>query len=396
VARWPVTVVGLLGGVPYGADAQAALVDAQVLVGTRRHLEAVGNPEAKRLPFDGPLTGLLEVIGGHVDAGERVCILASGDPGFFGIVRALAARFGSDAIEVHPAPSSVALAFARLGVPWDDAAVVSAHGRDLADAAALVAHHRKVAVLVSPESPPEALAKALLEAGVAGRHVAVCSNLAAADEVVVRTDLHGLAAGTWDPLSVVVVWSGPLVPERAGLSWGLPEERFAHRAGMITKAEVRAIALGKLDLPSVGVLWDVGAGSGSVAVECARLAPDLRVVAIERNERDAERIRANAAAHRVDIEVVTGTAPQVFAALPPPDRIFVGGGGLDVLDAALATLRPHGTIVATYAALDRAAAAWGRLGSLVQVAVSRGEEVGSERALRLAAENPVFVCWGPS
>jgi precorrin-6B C5,15-methyltransferase / cobalt-precorrin-6B C5,C15-methyltransferase len=389
-------VVGLLGGVPYGADAQAALVDAQVLVGTRRHLEAVGNPEAKRLPFDGPLTGLLEVIGGHVDAGERVCILASGDPGFFGIVRALAARFGSDAIEVHPAPSSVALAFARLGVPWDDAAVVSAHGRDLADAAALVAHHRKVAVLVSPESPPEALAKALLEAGVAGRHVAVCSNLAAADEVVVRTDLHGLAAGTWDPLSVVVVWSGPLVPERAGLSWGLPEERFAHRAGMITKAEVRAIALGKLDLPSVGVLWDVGAGSGSVAVECARLAPDLRVVAIERNERDAERIRANAAAHRVDIEVVTGTAPQVFAALPPPDRIFVGGGGLDVLDAALATLRPHGTIVATYAALDRAAAAWGRLGSLVQVAVSRGEEVGSERALRLAAENPVFVCWGPS
>jgi precorrin-6Y C5,15-methyltransferase (decarboxylating) len=389
-------VVGLLGGVPYGADAQAALVDAQVLVGTRRHLEAVGNPEAKRLPFDGPLTDLLEVIGGHVDAGERVCILASGDPGFFGVVRALAARFGSDAIEVHPAPSSVALAFARLGVPWDDAAVVSAHGRELADAAALVAHHRKVAVLVSPESPPEALAKALLEAGVADRHVAVCSNLAAADEVLVRTDLHGLAAGTWDPLSVVVVWTGPLVPERAGLSWGLPEERFAHRAGMITKAEVRAIALGKLDLPSVGVLWDVGAGSGSVAVECARLAPDLRVVAIERNERDAERIRANAAAHRVDIEVVTGTAPQVFAALPPPDRIFVGGGGLDVLDATLAALRPHGTIVATYAALDRAVAAWGRLGSLVQVAVSRGEEVGSERALRLAAENPVFVCWGPS
>jgi precorrin-6B C5,15-methyltransferase / cobalt-precorrin-6B C5,C15-methyltransferase len=389
-------VVGLLGGVPYGADAQAALVDAHVLVGTRRHLEAVGNPEAKRLPFDGPLTDLLEVMSGHVDAGERVCILASGDPGFFGIVRAQAARFGSDAIEVHPAPSSVALAFARLGVPWDDAAVVSAHGRDLADAAALVAHHRKVAVLVSPESPPEALAKTLLEAGVADRHVAVCTNLAAADEVVVRTDLHGLAAGTWDPLSVVVIWTSPLVPERAGLSWGLPEERFAHRAGMITKAEVRAIALGKLDLPSVGVLWDVGAGSGSVAVECARLAPDLRVVAIERNERDAERIRANAAAHRVDIEVVTGTAPQVFAALPPPDRIFVGGGGLDVLDAALTALRPHGTIVATYAALDRAAAAWGRLGSLVQVAVSRGEEVGSERALRLAAENPVFVCWGPS
>jgi precorrin-6Y C5,15-methyltransferase (decarboxylating) len=394
--RWPVTVVGLLGGVPYGADAQAALVETQVLVGTRRHLDAVGNPEAERLPFDGPLSDLLEVIGGHVDAGRRVCILASGDPGFFGIVRALAARFGADALAVHPAPSSVALAFARLGVPWDDAAVVSAHGRDLADAAALVAHHRKVAVLVSPDNPPEALAKALLEAGCDDRHVAVCSNLAAADEEVARTDLHGLAGGTWDPLSVVVVWSGPLLPDRAGLAWGLPEDRFAHRAGMITKAEVRAIALGKLDLPSTGVLWDVGAGSGSVAVECARLAPDLRVVAVERNERAVERIRANAAAHRVTVEVVTGTAPEVFPALPHPDRIFVGGGGLDVLDAALARLRPDGTLVATFVALDRAAAAWGRLGSLVQVAVSRGEAVGADRALRLAAENPVFVCWGPS
>ncbi|HEY1280463.1 MAG TPA: hypothetical protein VGF22_12385, partial [Acidimicrobiales bacterium] len=120
------------------------------------------------------------------------------------------------------------------------------------------------------------------------------------------------------------------------------------------------------------------------------------VIAIERHERDAERIRANAVAHRVSVEVVTGAAPEVLAALPEPDRIFVGGGGLDVLDAALDRLRPGGTIVATYAALDRAAAAWGRLGSLVQVAVSRGEAIGNPPSLRLAAENPVFVCWGPS
>jgi precorrin-6Y C5,15-methyltransferase (decarboxylating) len=290
----------------------------------------------------------------------------------------------------------VALAFARLGVPWDDAAVVSAHGRDLADAAALVARHHKVAVLVSPDNPPEAVAKALLEAGCGPRHVAVCSHLAASDESVVRTDLDGLAAGTWDPLSVVLVWTGRLVPERAGLSWGLAEERFAHRAGMITKAEVRAIALGKLDLVASGVLWDVGAGSGSVAVECARLMPDLHVIAVERNERDAERIRANAAAHHVAVDVVTGTAPGALAGLPDPDRAFVGGGGLDVLDAVLARLNEGGTVVATYAALDRAAAAWDRLGSLVQVAVSRGEPLGRGGSPRLVAENPVFVCWGPS
>ena len=393
---WPVTVVGLLGGIPYGADAQAALVEADVLVGTGRHLEAVGNPDARRITFDGPLGALLDTIGDHIGAGRRVCVLASGDPGFFGVVRALAARFEPGQIAVHPAPSSVALAFARLGVPWDDAAVVSAHGRELHEAVALVRRQRKVAVLVSPDHPPEVLAAALLDAGCEDRHVAVCSHLASPDEHVERTDLSGLAKGTWDPLSVVVLWSGSLVPEQASLAWGLPEDRFAHRAGMITKAEVRAVALGKLDLPPTGVLWDVGAGSGSVAVECARLAPDLHVVAIEREPRDVERIRANATAHRVRVDVVEGEAPAALTALPDPDRAFVGGGGVDVLDAVLERLRRGGTVVATYAALDRAALAWGRLGSLVQVAVSRGEVVGRTGALRLAAENPVFVCWGPA
>jgi precorrin-6B C5,15-methyltransferase / cobalt-precorrin-6B C5,C15-methyltransferase len=388
-------VVGLLGGVPYGADAQAALVDAEVLVGTGRHLEAVGNPEAERLPFDGALGSLLDVLDERVGAGRRVCILASGDPGFFGIVRALADRFGPAALAVHPAPSSVALAFARLGVPWDDAAVVSIDGPDLAGAVALIRAQPKVAVLVSAEHPPEALARALLDAGGDDRDIAVCSNLAAADEVVTRTDLPGLAASYWDPLSIVVLLR-PGVETGAARSWGLPEERFAHRAGMITRAEVRAIALGKLDLPHHGVLWDVGAGSGSVAVECARLAPHLRVVAIERDEREVERIRANAAAHRVTVEVMAGKAPGALADLPDPDRAFVNGGGLDVLDATLARLRPGGTVVAAYAALDRAAMAWQRLGSLAQVSVSRGEPMGRSGAMRLHAEDPVFVCWGPS
>jgi precorrin-6Y C5,15-methyltransferase (decarboxylating) len=198
-------VVGLLGGVPYGADAQAALVEAEVLVGTRRHLDAVGNPDAERLPFDGALDSLLDVLDDRLGGGRRVCILASGDPGFFGIVRALALRFGPAALAVHPAPSSVALAFARLGLPWDDAAVVSAHDTDLTTVVALVRAQSKVAVLVSPEHPPEALARALLDAGADERHVAVCSNLAAADEHITRTDLAGLAAGPWDPLSVVVL-----------------------------------------------------------------------------------------------------------------------------------------------------------------------------------------------
>jgi precorrin-6Y C5,15-methyltransferase (decarboxylating) len=164
---------------------------------------------------------------------------------------------------------------------------------------------------------------------------------------------------------------------------------------MITKAEVRAVALGKLALPAAGVLWDVGAGSGSVGIECALVAPGLEVHAIERSTDDADRIQSNAIHHGVDIAVHVGAAPAIFDGIPAPDRVFIGGGGLDVLDAALGRLRAGGVVVATYAALDRAAAAAARLGSLVQVGVARGERL-PDGGLRLAAENPVFVVWGPT
>jgi precorrin-6Y C5,15-methyltransferase (decarboxylating) len=323
-----------------------------------------------------------------------VCVVASGDPGFFGIVRPLAERFGSERCEVHPAPSSVALAFARLGMAWDDAVVVSAHGRSLSAAARAASSHPKVAVLVSPDSPPEALGRSLLELGAAHRRVAVCAQLGTASERVDVVDLAALADGRWDPLSVVILVAEPGVSSSPVLAWGLPDAAFVHRDGMITHSEVRAVALGKLALPSHGVLWDVGAGSGSVAVECARLCPDLRVVAIEANAADARHISANAATHGTAVEVVNGRAPGALADLPDPNRAFVGGGGEAVLSAVLDRLRPGGRVVATYAAVDRAVSAANRLGAMVQIAVGRGRRL-PDGGLRLAAENPVFVVWGP-
>ena len=357
---------------------------ADLYVGGRRHL--AGLP-GRHLAIGGDLGPVLDAVAAE---SGRVCVLASGDPGFFGIVRALAERFGPEALDVRPAPSSVSLAFARLGLPWDDAVVVSAHGRPLRAAARVAAAAAKAAVLTSPDSPPEALGKELAVLGARHRGAAVCSRLGTAAEEVHRVDLGGLAAGTWDPVSVVVLLDGE-VAERPSLAWGLPEAAFDHREGMITKAEVRAVALGKLALPPAGVLWDVGAGSGSVAVECARLRPGLRVIAVDR---DVERIAANAATHGVEVDVVEGDAPAVLAGLPDPDRAFVGGGGLDVLDAVLARLAPGGRVVATYAALDRAAGACQRLGHLVQVGVSRAATL-PDGGIRLAAENPVFVAWGP-
>jgi precorrin-6Y C5,15-methyltransferase (decarboxylating) len=206
-------------------------------------------------------------------------------------------------------------------------------------------------------------------------------------------DLAGLAAGHFDPLSVVVfVAPGLGVAPTAATGWGRDESDFAHRAGLITKAEVRAVVLGKLELPPHGVVWDVGAGSGSVAIEAARLVPGLRVYAIERDTEAAEQIDANAIGTAV--VVVNEAAPEAFRDLPDPDRLFVGGGGIAVLDAALERLRPGGVAVATYATLGSATAAAGRLGALVQLQVNRGARIGADRQMRLHAENPVFIVWG--
>ncbi len=386
-----ITVVGLPGAGPLPA--------ARLFVGGRRLLEQAGlGPGAPTVVIGGDLDPVLAAI--DAEPGP-VCVLASGDPGFFGIVRSLAARFGPGALDVRPAPSSVSLAFARLGLPWDDAVVVTAHGRPLAEAVGAVAGAAKAAVLVSPDAPPEALGKELLAVGAGPCDVAVCSRLGLDGESVTRTDLAGLAGGSWDPLSVVVLVRGDAVPPAAGLTWGAPsrawarpEEAFGHRAGMITKPEVRAAVLGRLQLPPTGVLWDIGAGSGSVGIEAALLCPGLRVLAVERRPDDVARIGANAAALGAVVTAVGGEAPAALTGLPDPDRAFVGGGGVAVLDAVIDRLRPGGQVVATFAAVDRAAAAADRLGHLSQIAVSRGERL-PDGGWRLAADNPVFVCWGP-
>ena len=347
-------------------------------------------------------------------AGRRVCVLVAGDPGFFGVVGALDRVLDRRSIQVVPGPSSVSVAFARLGLPWEDSVVIPVDGPTLAESANVVRTARKAAVLTSAGAPPEALGRALLEAGVALDLVAVCSRLGSADEEVTELSLEQLAGGRFDPVSVVVLL-GPASLNMTGwatggaahapgtasgsvadqvLAWGLPDSAFTHRAGTMTKSEVRSVVLGKLALPAAGVLWDVGAGSGSVAVECALLRPGLSVLAVEEGPEDAARVTANAMSLGAAVHVVNGRAPEALAGLPAPDRAFVGGGGLEVLDAVLSALRPGGRVVATFASLERAAAAADRLGNLVQIGVGRGEQAPG-RGWRLSSRDPVFVVWGP-
>ncbi|MFF0855437.1 precorrin-6y C5,15-methyltransferase (decarboxylating) subunit CbiE [Streptomyces sp. NPDC014940] len=397
-----ITVVGTGTGAPVPGE---VLAGAALVVGGRRHLDAVDLPEGAGRIVLGPLAPALDAIGECVDRGLPVVVLASGDPGFFGIVRALAERFGPGRLDVRPGVSSVAAAFARLGLPWDDAVVVSAHGRDLRTAVNACRAHPKVAVLTGPGAGPAELGAAL----GGGRVLVVASALGDPErERVERVTPAEAAARDWGTAVSVVLCLDEArtlgaVRTVAGAGarpagWALDEGEFAHRDSMITKFEVRALALARLG-PRLGdLVWDVGAGSGSVAVECARLG--AAAVAVERTADGAGRIRANAAAHGVDVDVVHGAAPDALDGLDDPDAVFVGGGGRELPDIVGACARrARRTVVVALAALDRVPAARAALtgaglrcdGVLLQS--SRLAPLPGD-VTRLAAANPVFLLWG--
>jgi precorrin-6Y C5,15-methyltransferase (decarboxylating) len=382
---------------------------AHLVVGAARHLGAAQAPPGVRRLVLGPLAPALGTIAQYVAAGRPVVVLASGDPGFFGIVRALGARFGAAALDVRPSSPSVAVAFARLGLSWDDAVVVSAHGRDLRTAVNVCRAHPKTAVLTGPGAGPAELGAALARTG-ADRTLVVATGLGTDAESVVRISPARAARRGWGAGVSVVLCLGAerslaggsartvAGPPPAPAGWALPEEAFAHRASMVTKYEVRALVLARLGPRTGELVWDIGAGSGSVAVECARFGS--AVVAVERDAEGAARIRANAAAHGVDVEVVQGSAPAVLAGLPSPDAVFVGGGGAElgsiVARAAGAARR---VVVVTLAAMDRvpevqaALRAAGLTPDGVLLHSSRLAPLPGG-VTRLAAANPVFVLWG--
>ncbi|MFF3466385.1 precorrin-6y C5,15-methyltransferase (decarboxylating) subunit CbiE [Streptomyces sp. NPDC002619] len=397
-----ITVVGAGTGAPVPPEVLAA---AELVVGGRRHLDAVRLPETAERIVLGPLPPALDAIEEYVGKEGKVVVLASGDPGFFGIVRALAERFGPALLDVRPGVSSVATAFARLGLPWDDAVVVSAHGRDLRTAVNACRAHPKVAVLTGPGAGPAELGAAV----PANRVLVVASALGdPSRERVERVTPAEAAIRDWGTAVSVVLCLDETrtlgaVKTLAGgreqpAGWALDEAEFTHRDSMITKFEVRALALARLGPRPGDLVWDVGAGSGSVAVECARLG--AAVVAVEKTADGVERIRANAAGHGIDVHVVHGAAPTVLSGLDDPDAVFVGGGGHELPAVVTACARrARRAVVVALAALDRVPAARAALigagltcdGVLLQS--SRLAPLPGD-VTRLAATNPVFLLWG--
>ena len=382
----PVVVVGV------GADgwdglspaAQRAIRTADELRGSARQLGLVpAEVAAEREPWPSPMAPALETLT-SAHPGRRVVVLASGDPMLSGVGTSLVRLHGPDAVEVIPHSSSVSLACARLGWAVEETAVVSLVGRPLELLLPHVTPGRRLLVLGSNGGTPAAIARCLSARGYGASRLTVLAQLGGPAEQRTSGTAADWSEEETGPLVVTAIDVRadpgtvplPLIP-------GLPDEAFEDD-GQLTKRDVRAVTLARLAPLPGQLLWDVGAGAGSIGIEWMRSHPSSRAVAVESRPDRAQRIARNAASLGVPgLRVVEGRAPEALAGLPAPDAIFVGGGATtaDLLDTCWAALPPGGRLVANAVTVETEAvlAGWfARVGGeLVRIGVQRAEPVGS-------------------
>ncbi len=390
--------VGLKGPETLSPDLLEKVRQADLLAGGSKILRGFKAFPGGRIPFGGhPEEWIRKIRNARVE-GKRVVVLASGDPGFFGITRLLLRFFPPEELSIHPHISSMQLAFARLRIPWDDAAFVSAHGRELSPVIETVRRASKVVILTDPGNTPSRIGKALLRAGVTDCRVFVCSRMGGDDESVWEGELSGLPGRRFSALNVMIL----LHDADPGGRFGIPDPELEHDAGMITKSEIRAVVLAKLRTGSNQVLWDIGAASGSVGIEAVRMAPGSVVYAVEKSGQRVAALKRNIARFAPGrVRPVRGEAPSVLRDLPDPDRVFLGGHGghlKAILRHGLRRLNRGGRIVVsavTLETLHEAAetfSAGGVTPEIVSLQIGRGRDLSGR--VMLQAENQVFLLTG--
>ncbi|MBI5847583.1 MAG: precorrin-6y C5,15-methyltransferase (decarboxylating) subunit CbiE [Nitrospirae bacterium] len=341
---------------------------------------------------------------------QPLVLLASGDPNFFGIGRKVLEEFGHDKVEILPDLSSIQLAFARIKEPWDNAFLISLHGGpdpekrrrlpfELIDLPMLVKKHQKLAILTDRENNPSLIARCLIADHAVT--IYVCERLGYPDEKVSSGTPEVIAEMSFSEPNVVVVIKEPELAETSCPPFGLKENDIVHSRGLITKDEVRAVSIHKLRLPQKGVFWDIGAGSGSVSIEIARLYPELSIYSIEKDVEQIGNIRENVARFKVsNIEIISGQAPDVLRELPAPDRVFIGGSSghmSDIADLLNKTMTKgviviNATTIETLGEAMKTLATNGFESDVSEISVSRSKKAGSKQ--HMSALNPVFIVKG--
>jgi len=341
-----------------------------------------------------------------------IVLLASGDPMFFGIGRRAVREFGKDIVEILPDLSSIQMAFSRIKEPWDNAFLMSLHGGpdpekrrrlpyEIKDIPLLLQRHNKIAILTDKENNPSVIAKGIaLSLQPSAIKIYVCERLGYADEKITEGTPEEIAAMSFSEPNIVIIQQLAVSGQPSIVTFGLKENEISHSKGLITKDEVRAVTIHKLRLPQKGVFWDIGAGSGSVSIETARLYPELKVFAVEKDEEQINHIRENKKRFNApNIEIIKGEAPDALINLPPADRAFIGGssGRLEEIVDFIARMQTPIIVInaTTIETLHEAVQNLENSGfevEISEVSISRSKIVSDKK--HMSALNPVFIITG--
>ncbi|MBI4653861.1 MAG: precorrin-6y C5,15-methyltransferase (decarboxylating) subunit CbiE [Nitrospirae bacterium] len=365
-------------------------------------------------------------------ASRAIVLLASGDPMFFGIGRRIVNEFANDIIEILPDLSSVQVAFSKIKETWSDAFFISLHGGPdpkkrrkleykIKDIPFLLTKYSKLAILTDKENNPSVIAKILNSKSLtlnSELKMFVCEKLGYLDERIIKGTPHEIAGMLFTDPNVVIIKKSEDEKMRrcedvkistsqlpnfstSGFCFGIREDEIQHSRGLITKDEVRAVTIHKLRLPPKGVFWDIGAGSGSVSIEVARLYPELKVFAIERDEEQVNHIKENMIRHNTsNIEIIKGNAPEILSNLPEPDRVFIGGssGRIKEIIEFVSNKISSGVIVINATTIETLNGAIQHLENnefnvgVSEISVSRVKTMGGKRHMN--ALNTIFVITG--
>jgi precorrin-6Y C5,15-methyltransferase (decarboxylating) len=400
----PVAIIGM-GLSPEDLTARHLRIieSADILVGGQRVLDCFKETSARKQVIDKNIAKAVKFIRDQM-ATRSVVVLASGDPLFFGIGSILIKALGPDNVDIYPNVSSVAAAFARIKESWSQVKVMSLHGRKNGEAILRALKKGKtVAVFTDPTNNPARIAKRLIAADFAHTKMCVLESLGSSTERFGWYHLEQACKMTFSEPNLLILKriSGQGGIKKA-VHLGIPDQYFEHEKGLITKSEIRAVSLAKLQLGPGQILWDLGAGSGSVSIEASVLVRDGQVIAVEKNEKRITQIRSNIDQFKVtNVDVVQAVLPEGLGDLPPPDRIFIGGGGQnfkEILKEAVSFLRANGIVVINTVLMPNVFAATQTLEtlgfktSMVQVQVHHSRKM--PWAERLEAQNPVWIISG--
>ena len=400
----PISIIGMgLSPKDLTEEYLELIYQADILVGGKRLLDFFKDSPAQKIKINRDIKCVIELIKTRMQS-DKIAVLASGDPLFYGIGSLLIKSLSSENVTIYPNISSVAAAFSRLKMPWHDAHIVSLHGRNKERLLLpILAKKDKVAVFTDPENNPSWLASYLLDQGIFDYDMCVLEQLGAPSERVQwYTPEKAVETQYSEPNLVILKRRAPLSKEISEIYSGMPEYLFDHQEGLITKAEIRAVTLSKLRLMPDHIMWDLGAGSGSVSIEASMFVSRGKIFAVEKNPKRIRHIETNKKRFNVrNLEIIQSELPEGLDKLPVPDRIFIGGGGKDlekIIHSASSYIKPDGVMVINTILIPNIETVLKTLNSegfrtaVVQVHINRGREMPWGE--RLEAENPVWIISG--